>query len=205
MGDVVEVINGQGQLAKVSVEKISKDAATCHILELTVAKKPPYTITLALALIKQTSLELAIEKATEIGVDEFFLFSADRSQKKECSEHAVDRLQTIMTSATKQCGRLFLPTLSIKKSLHDCMNKSHYHLFGALESSMPYREIIPHIAQHKEVTLWIGPESGFSDEELTFFTTHSVQGISLSPFTLRAETAAIAGSLLLYHAFALHS
>lgn len=190
VGDIIEVINGQGALATASIEALSNEQAQCRIIELRRIQKPSYNVTLALAYCKQSSMEFAIEKATEVGADAFLLFPAMRSSKKDLSNNSLERLRTIIRSATKQCGRLFLPTISIKEGLSECIQKGNIHLFGATENGIWHAQ---GCKTKEPITLFIGPESGFCAEEIACLTQIGAQGISFSPFTLRAETAAIVG------------
>ncbi len=192
--DTIEVINGKGVVAHARVHKLTKDTAFCTVFER--EEEPPslYSITLALAFLKQNHLEFAIEKATEIGIHRFLLFPAERSEKKECSPHAIERLHSIIRSATKQCGRLFLPILEVKKDIQSCYDKKECCLYGTLAEAIPYRTLAPTIQQTKEITLFIGPESGFSHKEVAFFTANAIQGTRFCTNILRAETAAIVGA-----------
>lgn len=191
VGETVEVINGQGSLAIAEVSKIFGKEACLALGDVTTQEKPELTLNLALAFLKPAHLEYAIEKGCEVGVSNFILFAASRSEKKAVSEQYLKRLQTIILSATKQCGRLFLPGLTVHNSLQDCLEG--LVLFGDLEATV-------HITKQpleSIVTLVIGPESGFTPQERKLLLDQGAKGVLLHKNTLRAETAAVVGAALI--------
>ncbi len=82
VGDTVELINGKGTLAKAQISKLFEKEAHLTVLEQEEHEKPLKKITLALAILKPSHLEYALEKCCELGVDRFVLFTASRSEKK---------------------------------------------------------------------------------------------------------------------------
>jgi 16S rRNA (uracil1498-N3)-methyltransferase len=190
-GEKVDVINGKGLLATAEVSKISEKDAILSITSVEDLQVEPRKLQLALGFLKPAHLEYAVEKACEVGVTGFLLFAANRSEKKAVSDQYLKRLQTIILSATKQCGRLFLPELHIKDSLKDCLEGQV--LFGDLASTTH----ITDLPLSDTVTLVIGPESGLSSSELKLLIDNNAQGVLLHKNTLRAETAAALGIALL--------
>ena len=180
LGETAEIINGKNILARAKIESIEKRET--HLTITSNESFPPRPgPTLAIAYLKPSSLELAIEKCTELGASSFHLFPAELSDKKSLSENNLRRLHTLLISATKQCGRLDLPSLALYPSLQD-LPLPENATFGDLTSTAP----------PKNTTYFIsGPESGFTPSELSHLHAHAT-GISLGPNTLRAETAPIA-------------
>ncbi len=191
-GDLLELINGQGQLAHGVITSIQKKQAIVQISSVQKEKPADFFLTLALGFLKNTHLEFALEKACELGVSKICLFQAMRSEKKELSEQYLKRLHTIVISACKQCGRLYIPKIEISKNLKECLKKEELSFFGDLSSTS---QLIARFAQdlqkQKAATIYIGPESGFTEEEVTRLQEHGAHGITLAKNTLRAETAAI--------------
>lgn len=191
VGETVEVINGHGALAVAEVTKLLKKEAHLVLSNVTTQEKPERTINLALAFLKPAHLEYAIEKCCEVGVSNFILFAGARSEKKAVSEQYMKRLQTIILSGTKQCGRLYLPGLKVQNSLQNCLEG--LVLFGDLEATV-------HITKQpleSTVTLVIGPESGFTPQERQLLLDHGAKSVLLHKNTLRAETAAVVGAALI--------
>jgi len=195
-GHTVEVINGKGLLATAKIVTIEKESSLLEIQDLIEGKKSPKFLTLAMGFLKQPHLELAIEKCTELGVDEFFLFPAARSEKKELSDHNLKRLEGIIISASKQCGRLYFPKVFIKKTLNECLEKDTLTFFGHLSGKETLSSKKEALQQAQKITFFIGPESGWAAAEVEQLVKSAIP-ISLNNNILRAETAAIATAVLL--------
>jgi len=187
LGETIEIVNGQGEFAEAEVTSLNKKS--CELKIVTHKKTPPpeQTIILALALTRPTSLEWTLEKATELGATEFWLFPGDRSEKKELSPSQLHRLDTIVISALKQCGRLYLPKITLKPALEKWPPPSGSLFFGDLSTHAPLKGPF-----EKFVTFFIGPEKGFSPAETTLLKdTFKAHPLFLHENILRAETAAI--------------
>lgn len=189
----VELINGKGELAIGHITTLSKKEATVCVSKVTKQNPLPFSLRLLLAYLKPAHLEYALEKATELGVTSFCLFNASRSEKKAVSDQYLKRLQTIVLSASKQCGRLYLPDIVIKDRLKDCLDES-LTIFGDLEGSLSLSKQ----PLQANVTLAIGPEAGFTPQERFELIEHGAKDILLHANTLRAETAAVIGIGLLF-------
>ena len=191
VGEEIELIDGNGVLAQAKIVSIAKDSATCQVLDVT--KEPPasFHLILALGMLKMSHLEIAIEKACELGINEIWLFQSERSEKKSLSTNGMKRLSHILLAATKQSGRLFLPKLRVKKDLAECLLESKNPYYGTFEDTVSLEKISQDIATKKNITIFIGPESGFSKKEQQALQKAGSIPFSLNPNTLRAETAAI--------------
>lgn len=193
VGDVVELINGDGVLAKARIDEISKNSASFSIESREVKPKPTALIHIGLPIIRLERLEWAIEKGTELGADSFHLFSADFSEKKHLSEHQFDRLHNISIAAIKQCDRLFLPSFHLAHSLSDILQSKITMLYGDIDPNAPMLNDIPFDFPLLFIS---GPEKGFSEKEIALLKEHG-KGIHLHPNILRAETAPIVALSLL--------
>jgi 16S rRNA (uracil1498-N3)-methyltransferase len=188
MGETIEIVNGQGELAK--AELVSLDKQSCELKILSHQKFPPpeQSLILALALTRPASLEWTLEKSTELGATEFWLFPGERSEKKKLSDSQLHRFETILINALKQCGRLYLPKIVLKPSLQEWEPPTGSPYFGDISPQAP----LLRGPFAKTVIFFIGPEKGFSPLEaqvlLEKFRAHP---ISLHENILRAETAAI--------------
>lgn len=193
VGEEIELINGKGGLAHGVVKTLTDKEAKVALTDVTVEAPFAFSLTLALAFLKPAHFEYAVEKATEVGVSRFLLFPGQLSEKRAISEQYLKRLETITLSATKQCGRLFLPEIVVKEKLVDCLQGEGL-IFGDLESSEPLSTLTP----TQSTTLVIGPESGFTEAERKLLIEKGAKGRLLHPNTLRAETAAIVGTARLF-------
>lgn len=187
--DEVELINGRHQLALARIDSIEKWSAHLTILRCEEKKPLLPPLTLVQAMPKLSNLELILQKGTELGVSTFWMFQSTHSEKKKLSETQKKRLDHIVISAMKQCGRLDRPELHW--GFPDPLTG---HIYVGILGEKP----TPHlneVAQHP-ATLIIGPEKGLTEEETKKYEAAG-QGVSLGYYTLRAETAAIAGLAIL--------
>jgi len=183
-GDAVEVINGRGDLAEATLIKGSELSITSSIHA---APTPP--LTLIQALIKPNRLDIIIEKGTELGATAFWFFPSRRSEKTTLSNQQISRLRSIAISAMKQSGRLHLPEIALKtpdEIFHPHPGTSFYGVPGESAPTINHTTQAPYY-------IYIGPEGGFDPKEIGLLeTTVQAEPFSMGPFTLRAETAAIA-------------
>ncbi|MBI3236928.1 MAG: RsmE family RNA methyltransferase [Chlamydiales bacterium] len=105
----VELVNGRNQLATATLLEISRHSAKLQIHHLTEDKKKKQQIILAQAIPRLNRLEYILEKGTELGASEFWLFPGIRNEKETFSQNQRLRLEHMRINAMKQCGRLDLP------------------------------------------------------------------------------------------------
>ncbi len=195
-GDTIEIVNGKGTLVHAHLIEIKNSSALLEITQKIDQPPPSHTLILAQAFTRPALLDWIIEKGTELGADEFWLFPGEQSEKKELSPHQIDRLHTLTLSALKQCGRLYLPSIHLKPSLSEWEKPKGTLLFGSLQ---PHAQTLQK-KYPSPVIIVIGPEKGFSAKEETLLET-KLQGaaVTLHRNILRAETAALSAlSLLSY-------
>jgi 16S rRNA (uracil1498-N3)-methyltransferase len=138
---------------------------------------------------RPNKLEWVVEKATELGADALHFYTADYSEKDDLSANQLERLHNLSLSALKQSGRLFLPSIEVLPSLKRTFVEGGTIYFGDTGGSCPS---ILNVRRGKHTSLITGPERGFSEAELEILHT-AAQGVSLSAYILRAETAPVAG------------
>lgn len=194
-GEVAELINGKGTLAKSRLEELGNKQAAFSILSLEKEEKPPYELILAQALPRQPRLEYILEKSVELGVTKLWLFPGMLSEKKEFSSSQIERINHIIISATKQCGRLYLPELTLSPPLLSWKNSTppKNSFFGdtaALDSSSFLKQLSK--LEEKSLLMAIGPEKGFHIKETVHMRESlGMQGVFLHANILRTDTAAI--------------
>lgn len=182
--DEVELFNGNGSLAHCIVTDVSKNSVSVRIETVHKEPKKKCENVLIQALLRGSKLDLILEKGTELGIDAFHFFVADRSEKKELKPSQRERMEAIIVAASKQSGRLYLPTLHF----HNKLSETPYTdaAYGSFEA-----DATP-LASHGFVN---GPESGFSDKELELLC--NCKKATLSTNILRTETAAIAAATVI--------
>ncbi len=192
-GDIVELVNGKGQLAKTQILKLKKGEACLYILQVDQGQTPPNQLILAQGLPRMNHLEWIIEKATELNADALWLFPGALSEKPTLSQAQEARAKHLAIAAMKQCGRLTLPAIVLKPPLAKWSKLEGTLLFGDTADTAPYLwDALKSEAALSPFVVFIGPEKGFSAEERGFLLeTLKAKGVRLHPNTLRAETASL--------------
>lgn len=150
-------------------------------------------ITLIMALIKREKLELVIAKATELGVKKIILLESSRcvvNFSKKDVEKKLLRFATIAKEAAEVSHRLTIPKIMGPipiNQLKDVKSNKKILLYEKTDAS----KALPKIENGSSVSIVVGPEGGFSEEEVTAIESHGFEQASLTHRILRAETAAI--------------
>lgn len=201
VGETVELVNGQGEVAQSTLRTVSKKSATLSIESIDLEPAPARQMILAQALPRMNRLDWLLEKGTELGVSEIWLFPGETSERGELSDHQMERLQGITISAMKQSGRLWLPKIKLLPALKQWTSWPRIALFGDLTPNCPpLARILPQLASDRDIVFFVGPESGFTPAEIALLTAHKAIGVTLNRNILRTDTAAIAALAILLHA-----
>lgn len=198
--DIVELINGKGQLALAEVAELKKNEAKLTICRIVEERSPPPQLILAQAIPRMNHLEWIIEKGTELNATSFWLFPGILSEKESLSDSQLARLQSLCISSMKQCGRLDLPHILLKPKLCQWPPMKGTLLFGDTASDAPYLWDLPlQKPLESPIIFFIGPEKGFCPKELSYLqNTLKASGMRLHPNILRAETAPLAALSLIH-------
>ena len=194
---VIELFDGTGRSYQATIKNISKRETIAQILNITKHKDRRLRVTLGLALIRSERFNWALQKATELGV---FAIQPLITQFTD-SPPETDRLkkkwghwQEIVVNACEQSENNWLPELNRPSYLHELVLPQQVVMAHPAGESA-------HIDTTRESLLLIGPEGGFSDDEVSSLLKKQVKPMSLGPRILRAETAAIVGLTLLGHQY----
>ena len=186
--DQVILFNGDGMERKYKFVILAKDKAE---IELVSDEKNKVSflknITVFFSLIKKDNVEWIVEKGTELGVARFTPMVSERSEKKDVH---MERLQKIAKEASEQSGRPSIPEITEVTSLADALSK----VTGQVVAFHQGGESVSKFDFEKDVSLFIGPEGGWSDAEMDLFHKCGVELVSLGTQTLRAETAVLAAT-----------
>lgn len=196
VGMPVELFDGAGTVALGLVASISKHATTIQLSPRQTVSETPLPIVLCLALIKPDRFDWALQKATELGVlgiQPLVTRYTDAPPKYDRLEKKVTHWHEILVNACEQSGHNWLPTLYPVTTLSDWLTTPPKCLVIAHPSLAPKSMST---SEHN-VHLLIGPEGGFTDEEVQSVLAAGATGLSLGPRILRAETAAVVGTTLL--------
>jgi len=152
---------------------------------------PQRKVWLFMAIVKKDNFELIVEKATELGVTDIVPVIAERTEKKSLNE---GRLRKIAVEASEQSGRGDVPVIHPIQTLKDALisvaaekalDPIVFHTEGG-------RFDIEKLSDSAPLAVFIGPEGGWSPDELDMFHAANMPVVCLGPQVLRAETAVIA-------------
>lgn len=152
-------------------------------------------VTLAIALIRKEKFELVLQKAAELGVNHIIPYESSRCVvhvKKERADHQKQRWTSILEEAAQQCKRNRVPEISDVKKLTDLKNNNAMLKVLAYENAERKSSFLLDLFhQQKSILIVIGPEGGFSKDEVDGLSHGGFQCVTLGNRILRAETAAI--------------
>lgn len=191
-GETIEIMNGKGVLAQAIVQEISKRQASLKIVDLYTEKEPSLRVILAQALPRINRLDYLLEKCTELGVSEIWLFPGQNSERKDLTDHQLDRLKNLTIAASKQSGRLWLPQIHLKPALSAWKLLEHQSFFGDLSPTAEFLSaVLVKNPPSSPCVFFTGPESGFTSQETELLLKLGVKGVRLHEATLRTDTASI--------------
>jgi 16S rRNA (uracil1498-N3)-methyltransferase len=194
-------IVANGHVYRASIASVSNEEVVFNLIDELTAD-PALPITLLLSVFKFDRMEWAIEKATELGVATIVPVIARRTEKHlaQTADKRVDRWRRIAQEAAKQSRRADLPLIEDPVALPARLQypSSALHiLLAENELDITLRQRIEAALKESgadlpDIAIAIGPEGGWTNEEVALFQKHNWQSASLGPRILRAETAAIA-------------
>ena len=192
LGERIEVFDGRGRVWSGLVLSVNKRETRIHVEESRQEPAPPVELILAQALIKNTAFEWVLEKAVEIGVTRIIPFRALRSNVRGGEREA--RWQRIIVEAAKQSKCYHLPHLDDVTDLETVLQIEvpSKILFaerngGSLKSAVTGSPVL----------YIVGPEGGWTDEELEAARRSDARPVHLGSNVMRAETAAVVGGALI--------
>jgi 16S rRNA (uracil1498-N3)-methyltransferase len=207
-GDEVYLFDGAGNEFQCRIQTIGHDSTAVEILAQVDPASPESALdlTLAVALLKGDKFDLVIQKATELGVRRFIPVVTARAEvrirNEEDGERKRTRWQRIAFEATKQCGRALLMQVQAATTFENLLGQLEAGGLGLMfaeRDGTSLEEGLREKPQTNRVVALVGPEGGWSDEEIEQARTNGWKIVTLGGRTLRAETAAIVIPALLEH------
>ncbi len=196
-GGRIMATDGQGTIYAGKVTTIAGNLLRVAVTGKTEHPKPDPDVTIAIGNIKKRDrLEFAVEKAVELGVSRILIYQAGRSEKKRTR---MDRLESIALGAMKQSLRPWLPKVNEHKDLGTLLDENRdSRIVVADERKEGSGQELAGLKREKNLLFVVGPEGGFTEQEMELLQTYGAGSISLGHYRLRTETAVVAiASLLL--------
>ncbi len=181
-----------------SIVEVGKDRAILHIDEQNVQDRKNVRLTLFAGLLKNNKLDFAIQKAVELGVDEVYAFT---SQNCAETKFQCDRANKIALEAAKQCGSAYLTSVGELLTYEQVVErlKDYDCVLFAYEYEKKNRIKDCNLAC-KNIALVVGPEGGFTEEEVAKAKDVGANIVTLGRRILRAETSSIVAATLVLDA-----
>lgn len=184
------------------IETITDKSVTASILEwLNECSELPNHVTIAQGMPKGDKLELIVQKGTELGAARFLPFYSSRSIVKwppEKAKKKVERLSKIAKEAAEQSHRQSVPTISTPVSFDIlCSESIRFDIkivaYEAADDTEKHAlpNLLRQLEKDRTILFVVGPEGGFSEEEIDMLKRHDFHVCSLGPRILRTETAAL--------------
>jgi len=208
-GDVLKLSDGnqaEGEAEIIDIDYKNLQIKTKIIAKNNMEKLYP-KITLFQGLPKGDKMTFVIQKATEIGISSIVPIKTKRTiveiePDKIASKR--QRWQKIAVEAAKQCMRIDIPKIEAPKDFASCLSElASFQLViipWEMEHSRSLKEVLQETTgEIRDIAVFIGPEGGFSEEEIEIAKNTKAICVSLGPRILRTETAALAVcSILMY-------
>lgn len=207
-GESVVVCDCEGTDYVARLEAIEKDAVTAKIEEAVKSiAEPDVYITLFQGIPKSDKMDFILQKSVELGVSRIVPVITERTVVRFDSpkdmENKRTRWQRICMEAAKQCNRGIIPEVALPVKFPDAVKTAGMAGTGII----PYeketcRGIGSFLADNKNtgnISVFIGPEGGFSEKEVQLAAESGIQPVTLGPRILRTETAGMAViSIIMY-------
>jgi len=191
------------------IENVKRDRVEFSLVEELASREPALQTTLLLSVVKFDAFDLALEKATELGVCAIVPLAASRSEKAllAAAPKRAERWKKILLEASQQSRRLRPPTLSAlakPEAAFSAHGESLKIILSERLETPPLRSILEG-QNATTVGLAIGPEGGWTDGEFQCARQRGFHEASLGQLILRTETAVIAALASLNYAFPAHA
>jgi len=197
-GDRITLFDGRGTVAHGDVQTVTRTGVTVAVDDRQfVDRDQSVRVVIAAPPPKGDRLKWMIEKLTELGVAEYIPLRTQRSVVNAKKLRA-DKLRSTVISASKQCGRAWLMDIAAPKTLSDIVQDDCRlylaHPYESEDATAFPDDDSPPAASH---VVLIGPEGGFTDDEVRLARTCEAQQILWPGAILRIETAAIMAAVAL--------
>ena len=205
-GDRVDVLDGRGNCYIVILTRVGRDQveSSIYLKEDANDCESPFKICLGQGMVKGTGFDGIVRKSVELGVNKIFPVCANRcisKLSKEDSVKKIDRWQKIAREASKQCGRSRVPDVVAKpstvKDFCFANQKSDLKLIFWEEERSIRVNGLSETNQLTSAAILIGPEGGFTSQEVESSKKYGFQSVSLGPRLLRTDTAPLAAIAIL--------
>lgn len=200
-GDQLIALSPSGQYYGLVVQKIEKNCCYVELFSKKWHRKreetPDTLITLIPALMKGRKMDLVVRQSVETGVFTIWPVQTEHSQVRLHNSDKIDRWKRIAKEALQQCGGTYSTAIEAPAGFKTVMERwaNRGPVFFLHEKKLDNNKGMHHnlAEDFRELALLVGPEGGFSDDEVYWLETLGAKGVFLGSRVLRAETAVLYG------------
>jgi 16S rRNA (uracil1498-N3)-methyltransferase len=199
-GDHLILFDGAGWEYETAIKNFSADGIKVEVLGKNRIQNDAPRITLFQALPKANKMDSIVQKATELGACRIIPFQSARSVPRLTVDKArarVSRWRSIATEAARQCGRADIPEvndfLSFEEAIASAEGKALKIIFWEEETERGIKHLLreKRCEGERDISVIVGPEGGFSREEVDSAVRRGFISVSLGKNILKVETAAV--------------
>lgn len=200
VGDKIVLSDGNGKSYLAVLEQVDKNDVSCKIeKEFATSPQDLPKVTLVQGIPKGDKMDLIVQKATELGLKGLIPLLSERVVVKLEEDKKLkrcERWRRIAIEAAKQCRRPDIPEINSPASWEQVLGNLPPEAAALIpweeETAESLKSFLLHSEPPEEIYVFIGPEGGFSLEEVERARLHGVRPVTLGPRILRTETAGLA-------------
>ncbi|HHW00507.1 MAG TPA: 16S rRNA (uracil(1498)-N(3))-methyltransferase [Clostridiaceae bacterium] len=198
--DIITLCDGMGTDFTARIEKFESNLIYADIIDRREnTTEPPIEVALFQGIPKSDKMDLIIQKSVELGVTRIVPVITDRTvvvlrtEKDKASK--TNRWQRIAMEAAKQSNRGIIPIVDLPLDFNKALESAKEMQLGIIpyekENEKSLKVVLKDFSA-KSIAVFIGPEGGFSQDEIDEAISAGMKPVSLGPRILRTETAGIA-------------
>jgi 16S rRNA (uracil1498-N3)-methyltransferase len=195
-GELLTLFDGRGGEYDATILQIDRRGLQVRIdLQRPIERESPLRVTLLQALARGERMDFIVQKATELGAAAIVPWGGERSVVRldgAALARRCEHWRAVAISACEQCGRNRVPVIAAVSDLAAACAQSEAGSLRLLLAPDADHTLTSMAGQSSSISLLIGPEGGFSDDELALAQQHGFRSCRLGPRVLRAETAPLA-------------
>lgn len=206
VGEELKLVFDDGVIARCTLQGFEKNRVTVAAVEiLAQGNEPSVQVTLGQGLAKGEKMDLVVQKAVEVGATTIIplalensvaRFDSERSQKK------VERWQKIALEAAQQSKRDAVPKVEPVQGLQQALTNDYDLIIMAYEgeTQVTLKDILAG-KKYEKILLLIGPEGGFTEEEVELCRNKGARTVTLGRRILRTETAGLVALSCIFYEY----
>lgn len=207
-GEIVTLSDGVGNEYEAKIEEFGDGFVHSKIIKsYKNSTEPPIKITLYQGLPKADKMDFIIQKSVELGITRIVPVLTERTIVKLANEKDAskkcERWNRISQEAAKQSNRGIIPEIEIPITFKEAVKQAKDYALSLIpyekEANNSLKQILRSVSDIKEASVFVGPEGGFTEQEIEEAVSFGINSITLGPRILRTETAGVAVlSILMY-------